>query len=86
MVFDVKMKGTNEYFKVFALKEDSNGITRFLLYKNGKWEWELSNKFEPVFADLNMLIQAMFKENMPFLAEMQKEIDDIMLNEMDDSK
>lgn len=80
-MFDVKMKETNEFFKVFAVQRNSNNITKFLLYKNGKWEWESSDKFEPAFIDLNYLIQNMYKENIPFLAKTQKEINEIMLSE-----
>lgn len=47
MMFEVIEKGTNKIFKVYAVKEDSNGITRFLFYKNYKWEWEPADVYKP---------------------------------------
>ena len=77
-MFDVKEKNNNNLLKVFSVKEDTNGITRFLIYRNNKWEWVLSTNFEPVFIDLNTIIQKAYKDNMQFLAEKQKEIDGIL--------
>ena len=54
-MFTVKNKETEMLYRVYAVKEDTNGITRFLLFKNNKWVWEISGLFEPytsVFRDI----------------------------------
>ena len=76
-MFSVKIKSIGEILNVFSVQRDTNGFTQFLIYRNNKWQWVPSEAFEPVFIDFDAFV----KSKIDLLAEMNKEVNKIMLNE-----
>lgn len=50
-MFNVQLKGdaNNKVIPVFAVNNNCDSGTEFLIYENDKWEWVPSCMFEPVF-------------------------------------
>lgn len=81
MMFDVKMKDTDEILKVFAVQRDKYNLTEFLIYKNNEWKWLSATNFIPVFINFDNLMRSY----LPLMVELQKETNKILSNEEGDN-
>lgn len=79
-MFNVKLKGdiNNKKISVFAVNNNCDNDTQFLIYENNKWEWVPSCMFEPVFIKIEYVV----KSYTPLIAEMSIEADKIISEKM----